>query len=85
MLPELKVGRFDHSSTSVRDQIFVACGLSATGLVNSIEMLDMGTNRQMRSWQLIDIESAVFSPRSDIVFCQINQDQLLILGGESST
>ena len=83
-LPDLNVARSCHSSTSLGDAVYVACGEGDYGRLNSVERLWMGTSDavELQAWGLIDIHQ--LSPSMNPVFSQINRDELCILGGRDS-
>lgn len=75
-LPDLNIGRAEHSSIGIEDQVFVACGYGANWhLLNSMEMFRPG----LKTWTSIDILD--LTPRYHTVFSQIDQDHLCLLGG----
>ena len=73
--PALNVARVSHSSVGIVDQVYVACGNGADGLLNSVEILILGA----KSWVLIDIPD--LAPRTRPIFCQIDTNSIVILGG----
>ena len=80
-LPDLNIARCNHSSTSLGDATYVACGYSDENLyLNSVERLEMGGSAESQAWSLIDMPQ--LTPRNYPVFSQIGPDQLCILGGE---
>ena len=83
-LPDLNIARSNHSSTSLGDATYVACGYDDSGWLNSVERLRMGLSGGEKSqcWSLIDIDQ--LTPRWDAVFSRIGRDELCILGGCAS-
>ena len=74
----LNIGRFYHSSMSLRDQTFVACGYSKNGcLLQSVEMLWLGEE----AWELINIPA--LTPRINPIFAQLDAANIAILDGFS--
>ena len=75
-LPSLNVARARHSSVSVQDQTFVACGRGDNSkTLSSVEMLRLGAE----AWELIDIPN--LTPRTKSILSQIDQNHICILGG----
>ena len=77
-LPDLNVARYAHGSLGLADQVFVACGEGNNHpQLNSVEVLRLGE----QAWSLVVLPD--LTPRSIPLFCQINLDDLCILGGFS--
>ena len=82
-LADLNIARCDHSSASLGEAAYVACGYGGEriGYLNSVERLGMGVNdgEEVQAWTIINIHK--LSVRKNPVFSQIGPDQLCILGG----
>ena len=72
--PALNVARRYLTSCAMGQQVYVACGLADEAL-SSVEILRQGAV----AWELIEIPD--FLPRWDALFCQIDESNLVILGG----
>ena len=80
-LPDLNIARHSHSSTSLGDATYVACGSDGSRYLNSVERLSMvsGNAAESQAWTIIYIPQ--LTQRNFPVFSQICQDELCILGG----
>ena len=82
-LPDLNIARMNHSSTSLGEATYVACGRGGdNGLLNSVERLSMDRTAESQAWTLIDTPQ--LTPREHTVFGQIYHDRLCIMGGSAS-
>ena len=81
-LPDLNIARGWHSSTSLGEAVYVACGKGEDGWLDSVERLCMAVidGEQPQAWTLIEC-AAQLSYRCYPVFSQISRDELCILGG----
>ena len=81
-LPSLNVGRHYHSSCSFNESIvYVFCGIAQSGrkYCNSIEFFNI-TNRS-NQWNVIQIGSQIFPERQGAGVTQINENEIIIVGG----
>ena len=81
-LPDLNIARFLHSSTSLGEATYVACGVEDNlRRLHSVERLSMVSgSAETQAWTIINIPQ--LTPRWYPVFSQIGPDQLCILGGD---
>lgn len=70
-----------HSSTSLGDTVFVACGeINDWTRTNTIEMLKLGALVNWVGWQIIELVGLEL--RINVVICPIDSDRLVIFGGK---
>ena len=84
MLPSLNIGRGYLSACCVKNSVYAICGKSNEGYLSSIEKLsrpDNQTNDATASWDLLEIDESVLSPRSSTLAFALNDQELLISGG----
>ena len=85
-MPSMNVARVLSSSCVLGDhRVFVFCGMSSTGFLQSIEVLQIrdSASEQMReAWQLVPLNLiSELTPRSYAVVCPVNQSEILVMGG----
>lgn len=88
-LAQFNQGRHYHSSCSFQNQyVYIFCGISneTKKYLNTIERLEFDPNNIQNSltkrWAKLDIQSiALLSPRQGSGVCQVNENEILIVGG----
>ena len=84
-MPELNVARYSASSCVLAQNAYVFCGtgIGVQSQLNSIEKLNLEGDDAGKSaeWQLIQPDIEVLSPRSSPIVVPLDENQILILGG----
>ena len=81
VLPSLNVGRGYLSACCVKNSVYAICGKSNEGYLSSIEKLSRPDDNDTASWDLLEIDESVLSPRSSTLAFALNDQELLISGG----
>ena len=84
-MPVLNVARRDHASCAIGRAIFVFCGTAGgySQSLNTIERLSLSSKKSLH-WQLIRTPVTTLSPRFQPAVAQINEYEVVILGGWSN-
>lgn len=80
--PDLNVPRAVHSSCAFSASVIYSfCGFNGTVCLNSIEKLVFNRGVAASGWQLIEVPSSCLLGRRDPLVSQINENEIVILGG----
>ena len=86
--PDLNVRRQLHSMCSLGDRVYCFGGLGQYITINNVEYIEAGTllaGSQNQKWNLVTQRLlANLKPRYLDVFCPIDNERIVILGGRSS-
>ena len=85
-MPSLQVARSAHSSCVLGNSLYTFGGgdqeYNELNSVEWIELKEAHDEQLNQEWQLIEFDPTTLPPRSNPVFCPLNETEILIAGGD---